>query len=233
MAVTRLARNRDTHLTPAEIAAAALELFDAGATAPSIRQLAAALDVAPSAIYHHFPSRAAIYQAVVDLVWAEATGDVLAELEDPFTAEPVEVLVVAAIAARRAFMRHHRVAPYAAATPSGTGVLSNVLALVAGMLERLGLEGEEAATAFHTYAALTFGTIVFAATRRIAHDELGRPDGAEPFRSAPGRREAGFSADGTRRAIDDVMDLDSIDPALDEELFALGLRRLVEGFGRR
>lgn len=227
--MTRLARNRDTHLTPEEIAAEALRQFDAGATAPSIRQLATALGVAPSAIYHHYPSRAAIYQAGVDLVWAEATGDVVELIGDPFTAEPAEVLVAAAVASRRAFMRHHRIAPYASATPAGSGTMANVLALVASLLERLGLEGEEAASAFHTYALFTFGTIVFAATRQIAHDELGGGDGS--FRSAPGEREASFSQERTRTAIDGVIDLSAIDPERDEELFTAGLRRLIATFG--
>lgn len=230
--MTRLARNRATHLTPEEIAAEALRQFDAGATAPSIRQLATALGVAPAAIYHHFPSRAAIYQAGVDLVWGEATADVLELVPDPFTAPPEEVLVAASIASRRAFMRHHRIAPYASATPAGSGMMANVLALVASLLERLGLSDEEAAAAFHTYATFTFGTIVFAATRQIAHDELADGTGDGSFRSAPGEREASFSDERTRRAIDGVIDLSAIDPARDEQLFADGLRRLIAGFGR-
>jgi AcrR family transcriptional regulator len=227
--MTRLARNRDTHLSPEEIAAEVLRQFDAGATAPSIRQLATALGVTPSAIYHHYPSRAAIYQAGVDLVWAEATRDVLELVPDPFAAPPAETLIAAGVASRRAFMRHHRIAPYASATPAGEGMMANVLALVASLLERLGLEGEEAAGAFHTYATFTFGTIVFAATRQIAHDELGE-GGDGSFRSAPGEHEASFSDERTRRAIDEVIDLSAIDPERDEELFAQGLRRLIDGF---
>jgi AcrR family transcriptional regulator len=227
--MTRLARNRDTHLSPEEIAGEVLRQFDAGATAPSIRQLATALDVTPSAIYHHFPSRAAIYQAGVDLVWAEATSDVLELVPDPFTAPPADTLIAAGIASRRAFMRHYRIAPYASATPAGEGMMANVLALVASLLERLGLEGEEAASAFHTYATFTFGTIVFAATRQIAHDELGAA-GDGGFRSAPGAHEASFSHERTRQAIDEVIDLSAIDPARDEELFEQGLRRLIAGF---
>lgn len=231
--MTRLARNRDTHLSREEIAVEALRQFDAGAVAPSIRQLATALDVTPSAIYHHFPSRAAIYQAGVDLVWAEATGDVLELVPDPFSAEPAETLIAAGIASRRAFMRHVRIAPYASATPAGEGMMANVLALVASLLERLGLEGEEAAQAFHTYATFTFGAIVFAATRQIAHEELGDGTGDGGFRSNPGAREASFSSVATRRAIDGVIDLSAIDPVRDEELFASGLRRLIAGFSGR
>jgi hypothetical protein len=52
--MTRLARNRDTHLTREEIAAEALRCFDESASAPSIRHLAEVpLRVTPSAIYPH------------------------------------------------------------------------------------------------------------------------------------------------------------------------------------
>jgi AcrR family transcriptional regulator len=228
--MTRLARNRDTPLTRDEIAAEALRQFDAGSTAPSIRQLATALGTTPSAIYHHFPSRAAVYQAGVDLVWGEVIADVLELVPDPFAADPAEVLVSSAVATRRAFMRHHRIAPYASATPASSGMMANTIALTAGLLERLGLEGDEAAAAFHTYAAFTFGTIVFAATRQIAHEELGDRGGGG-FRSAPGEHEASFSGEQTRRAIDGVIDVSAVDPARDEALFAAGLRRLIASFG--
>ena len=66
--MTRLAAGRTTHLEPEEIARETLRLFDEGSD-PSIRQLATALNVTPSAIYHHFDSRAEIVQAAVEMVW--------------------------------------------------------------------------------------------------------------------------------------------------------------------
>jgi AcrR family transcriptional regulator len=233
--MTRLPRNRDTHLVPEEIAAEVLAQFDAGATAPSIRQLARALDVAPSAIYHHYPSRAAIYQAGVDLVWQEATADLLALVPEPFEAEPIELLVGAGLATRRAFLRHYRIAPYVAASPAQDGLLANVLALISATMERLGLEGEEAAACFHTYASLTLGSTLFAATRMIANDELEIAPRDERFRSLPGEAEASRSSEDTRRAVDGVMDVSTADPERDEDLFAAGLRRLIDSFttGRR
>lgn len=228
--MTRLPRNRDTHLTAEEIAVEVLALFDAGSTAPSIRQLARALDVTPSAIYHHYPSRAAIYSAGVNLVWQEATRDVVELLPDTFETEPVELLVTAGVATRRAFLRHYRIAPYVATRPEPDSVLANVFALISAALERLGLEGDEAAACFHTYASLTLGAVIFAATRKIADDELGIVHGDEPYRSEPGADEASHSSADTRAAIDELMDLSAIDPQRDEDLFAAGLRRLVESF---
>lgn len=227
--MTRLAHNRDTHLTRGEIAAEALRQFDAGSTAPSIRHLADALGATPAAIYHHFPSRAAIYQAGVVLVWEEATGDVVELLGDPFETAPEDLLITAAIASRRAFMRHYRIAPYASATPGDSPAIANIVALVASVLEQLGLSPDEAVAAFHAYASFTFGGIVFAATRQIAHDELGV---IAPFSSTPGEREANLSSAPVRTALDGVFDLSTRDPERDEELFAEGLRRLIGSFTR-
>jgi AcrR family transcriptional regulator len=72
--MARIAKGRDRVLTREEIAAETLREFDESADAPSIRALASALGVAPSAIYHHYESQAAIVQAATELVWEEATA---------------------------------------------------------------------------------------------------------------------------------------------------------------
>ena len=114
--MARLAADRDTHLTRAEIAQEALRQFDARGKEPSIRSLAAALRVAPTAIYYHFPSQAAIYQSVVELVWAQATASLLELVPRPLDADPVDVLVASGIATRRAWVEHFSVARFMAET---------------------------------------------------------------------------------------------------------------------
>lgn len=233
--MTRLARGRETHLGPEEIAAEALRQFDAGASDPSIRQLAAALGVTPSAIYHHFPSRAAIVEAAVDLVWAEVVTELLEVVPAPLEADPVEVLVASGVATRRAFGRHFRVAPYMAATPQANELRANTLALMANVFERMGMTPDQAATAFHAYASFAVGTTLFAATRRVANEQLARsgtsaPSSAERFESVAAAPLARLSRAETRAALDDVVDLSAVDPERDEELFAANLRRLIESF---
>ena len=76
---------------------------------------------------------------------------------------------------------------------------------------------------FYAYASFTIGTVLFAATRRIANEQLGI--GAKAERARRGRDAAEILP-----ALDDAIDLPSRDPALDEELFAAGLRRLVRSF---
>lgn len=228
--MTRLADARDTQLTPQEIAAEALAQFDAGPREPSIRSLAAALRVAPTAIYHHYPSRGAIAQAVVELVWGQASAELLELVPAPLDADPAEVLLASGIATRRAWLAHHRVTPYMAATPQANEFTDNALGMLAVLFERMGLDGGRAAFAMHSYASFMLGAVLFAATRKRADEGLlggdGKP-GADRFHTQPTPAARRHTGERTRFAIDEVMDLSSVDPARDEELFAAGLRRLI------
>src|SRR5437879_4856974 len=139
--MTRLAANRDTHLTQGEIAQEALRLFDQGPGEPSIRTLAFALGASPSAIYHHFPSLAAIFQAAVELVWDQSTIELLKLLPNPLAADPVKALVASGVATRRTWISHYRLARYMAATPGRSEFTINALSLMTSLFERLGLDG--------------------------------------------------------------------------------------------
>jgi AcrR family transcriptional regulator len=215
--MARIARGRDRVLTREEIATETLRQFDERPEAPSIRALASALGVAPSAIYHHYESQAAIVQTATELVWEEATRDFLAVIPDPYNADPAEVLVNAGIATRRAFGRHYRIAPFLAASPEATEFMAELLGMLAGAFERLGLQGEDTSVSFHTYASFTIGSVLFAATRRVANEKLG----------ITGKRG---EKPNDRPSLDDAIDIPATDPARDEELFAAGLRRLIKSF---
>jgi AcrR family transcriptional regulator len=227
--MARIAADRDTHLTRAEIAQEAMRQFDAEGSEPSIRSLAAELRVAPTAVYYHFPSQAAIYQAVVELVWGEATRNLLELVPRPLEADPVDVLVASGLATRRAWVEHYAVAPYMAATPEANEFMSNALGLMASLFERLGLEGEEAAKAFHFYGSYMIGATLFAAARKESNARLDAgDDGAQvhrPYMRGRPRRRKGLT-------IDDIADLSAVNPQRDEELFEEELRQLVEGFSR-
>jgi AcrR family transcriptional regulator len=229
--MTRLPLKRDTHLTPAEVADEALMQFDEQKAEPSIRSLASALRVAPSAIYHHFPSRAAVFQAAVGLVWMEARTELLELVPRPMEADPEEVLVFSGIATRRAWLRHYRLAPYMAATPEANRAIEDALGLIASVLERLGVRDERAAAAFHTYSSFMLGAVLFSAARRLANEGLdaqtGDGNGRGRFRSEPAEDVARPSSERTHLSMDEVMDVSIVDPERDEELFAEGLRRLV------
>jgi AcrR family transcriptional regulator len=227
--MTRLAQDRDTHLTPTEIAAEALRQFDEGKTEPSIRSLASELQVTPYAIYHHYPSRAEIVQAAVALVWQEAVTETLELEPKPFEADPLEVLLAGALATRRVWYRHYRVAPYMAATPEANDFVTNSLGLFANLFERLGLKGEEAGLAFHAYSSFMIGAVLFTALRRQANEQLGETE-AGGFRTEHSPGAARQSSEETRTALDEVMEAAAADPERDEELYVEGLRRLIESF---
>lgn len=229
--MTRLAEGRSTHLDRSEIALETLRLFDEGSD-PSIRQLAKVLGVTPSAIYHHFDSRAKIVQAAVELVWYEILAESFDEIGDPFEAEPFEFLMTTAFVTRRVFSRHYAIAPYMAATPESDELAANTLAIMANVFERLGLTGADAAEAFHAYGSYVFGNSLFAANRLAANAKLdistveaGR---LERFRAESDGEVALRSSPETRAAIDSVMDISMVDPERDVELFAAGLKRLLE-----
>ena len=229
--MTRLAEGRSTHLDRSEIAVETLRLFDEG-NDPSIRQLAKVLGVTPSAIYHHFDSRAKIVQAAVELVWYEILAESFDEIGDPFEADPLEFLLTTAFVTRRVFSRHYAIAPYLAATPESDELSANTLAIMANVFERLGLTGTDAAEAFHAYASYVFGNSLFAANRLAANAELDistvEPGRLERFRSQADGEVAQRSSPETRAAIDGVMDISMVDPERDSELFATGLRRLLD-----
>ncbi len=223
--MARLAAERDTSLTREEIAAEALRQFDENNAEPSIRSLAGALRVAPTTIYYHFPARAAILLAAVELVWNEAMAEVLRLEPNPLGADPAELLVVCGIATRRTWLAHYRLAPYMAATPEANTVILASVRLMANIFSRLGLEGEEAALAFHSYASFMIGAVLFAAERMGANEQLTRQ---QKDAGAEGRfRRNAPSGSRGKLSIDDVMEISIADPERDEELFAAGLRRLV------
>lgn len=227
--MSRLAAARDTHLTRAEIAEEALRQFDAGPGEPSIRSLAAALRVAPAAIYHHFSSQAAIYQSAVDLVWAEAAVETLRIAPLPLAADPADVLVAIGVATRRAWFAHHRLSRHMTATPEANELVTNTLGLMAALIERLGLQGEDAGVCFHAYWSFMLGAVLFTAARKTANEQLDRGSTGE-FRAAHTPDVQRGSSQRTRDSIDAMMNLSTTDPARDEELFAQGLRRLIDCF---
>lgn len=230
--MARLPKGRQTNLTPEAIVEEALRQFDEGTGEPTIRSLAAGLGAGPSAIYHHFPSRAAIVQRAVERVWGEAMTNLLELIPQPLEADPREALVATGLASRRAWLAHFRLCPYLAASPEADEFTREALGTMAVLFEGLGMEGEEAAAAFYAYGTFMLGSILFAATRLITNEQLaGRGEsGAVHTEHTPAM--ARLSGDTTRRSLDHVLTVSVTDPAQDEELFVGAIRRLVEDLGR-
>lgn len=227
--MTRLAAGRTTHLEREEIASETLRLFDEGKD-PSIRQLAAALNVTPSAIYHHFDSRADIVQAAVDLVWSQVLNETVEDIGNPFEADPFDALLKVGIYTRRAFIRHFTIAPYMTIVPREPNLLAGGTAIFANVFERLGASGEKAGDAFHYYGSYCFGSALYAASRLNANLELKYPH-PDHDEMEEARSEAGLTAtssEETRAGIDAVLELSETDPERDEALYVDGLKRILE-----
>ena len=71
--------------TEGEILDAALALLDqGGATAVSVRGVAAQVGVAPNAVYTYFPDKAAVVKALVERLLSEVNHDVFADRSQPW-----------------------------------------------------------------------------------------------------------------------------------------------------
>jgi TetR/AcrR family tetracycline transcriptional repressor len=71
--------------TEGEILDAALALLDqGGATAVSVRGIAARVGVAPNAVYTYFPDKAAVVKALVERLLSEVNHDVFADRAQPW-----------------------------------------------------------------------------------------------------------------------------------------------------
>jgi AcrR family transcriptional regulator len=227
--MARMAAGRDTHLTRGEIAQEALRQFDEGPREPSIRSLAAALHVTPMAIYHHFPSQEAVYQAVVEAVWGQTFANLLELVPRPLHADPADVLVAVGLATRRTWLEHYRVARYLAATPQENDYTANSMGLFAKLFERLGLEGADAAAAFHAYATFMFGSVMFATSRLDANRRL--RSGASSGDDRPeARRRSRRKTPPTPVSIEQIVELSVVDPAHDDQLYEQGLRHLIASY---
>ena len=233
--MARMAAGRTTHLTKQEVARETLALFDDGEF--SMRALGARLSVSPAAIYNHFENQSAVVQAAVSLVWEESITAFLAEIADPLgqPGNPVEFLILAATCARRAFSRHYRIATNLALPPAESDSrLAGALAIFGNLFESAGLEGEDVSDAFYAYSTYTLGSILYRTHRRLASEQLGINPQVASFSSATARPEdAPVVSSTTIEGIDRTIASTDSDEAVEERLFKIGLRRLLEGFGLR
>ena len=233
--MARMAVGRTTHLTKEEVARETLALYDEGDF--SMRSLGARLRVSPAAIYNHFENQSAVIVEAVALVWEEAATALMTEIADPIgqPGDPVEFLVLAATCARRAFIRHYRIATnLALPTPEADGRLSGTLAILGSLFESAGLEGQDAGDAFYAYLTYTLGSILYRTHRLADSERLGIDPEVRAFSSAAARPDdAPVVSPATLEGIDRTIGDAGSDEQAEERQFALGLRRLLEGFGVR
>ena len=138
-------------LTPERVLTGALELADRiGIESFTIRKLAVELDVKPMTIYHHVPSKDAIIDGIVDLVFSEITLP-------PTDLNWKEAIRVRCISAREVLARHPWAPPHMESrTTPGMATLEHHDAVL-GCLRRGGLSMEMVAHAYAVVDSYVYG----------------------------------------------------------------------------
>lgn len=161
---------RSLPLSRERIAAAAMALVDRdGLDALSTRRLGEELGCEAMSIYHHFPSKAHLMDALVDLMLADAMVELLPEWGW------LQRLRRSAHGFRDMALKHPRFFPYFAVhrlnTPAGIAFLDRTI----GILREAGFSDRDAATHFRTIGYYLTG----AALDEVAGYAKG-PSAAEP-----------------------------------------------------
>ena len=147
-------------LTRDHVVATALQIIDEdGVEALTMRRLAAALGRDPMALYRHAKNKAALLDAVVEVVLAPLTIDA----DDP---DWVGQLRVAARDYRRLVLAHPHVVPLLVTLPANTplalrprGTL-RPLEAVLGLLTRAGFTGADALHIYRAFFGFLYGHVI-------------------------------------------------------------------------
>ncbi len=143
---------RRSALTRERIVALALEIIDEdGLEAMNMRRLAADAGVKPMSLYHHYPNKRAILDAVGEKIAAAALG---ASPPDPRWQSRVRQLFMGLHALTEA---HPRALPLISAavvrTPSGRRWMEELMGILLGA----GFSEDRAATVYHVLGSYTLG----------------------------------------------------------------------------
>lgn len=143
-------------LTRDQIVTAAIALIEQdGADAFTMRRLGAKLGVDPMAVYYHLPNKAAVFDAVVDAIWAD--------LAPPTTApggswRPIIIAVVRAL--RHQLAAHPRLIPVLATRPAVTPNLLRLSDQAVGRLADAGLAPASAMRLLDCVVGYTVGKVL-------------------------------------------------------------------------
>lgn len=200
-------------LTPAHIAATALALLDRdGLDAFSMRKLGAELGVDPMAVYHYFPHKAALFDAVVEAVYTEI--DTTAQAPEAW-----DDAVAAHLHAMRSTMRRHPHALALLATrPVNTAPVLALIEVLAERLVRAGAPQSEVLAMVNCLATYTVGNLLADVGAPVGGPEAPPPDPSTLDPSAIPTL-ASAMASGWQ-----------YDP---DAVFDAGLKAMIAGFGAR
>jgi AcrR family transcriptional regulator len=205
-------RGERAGLSRDRVVAAAREVLEReGVDALTMRRVAAALGVAPNALYSHVADKGALLEAVMDAVLA----DVEIPARGPWRVRLERILA----GTRRVLLGHPSLVPlFLARQSTGPNALRLGEAVLA-QLHRAGLGDRDAARALQVLLVYTIGATAFEIPRRDDPDPTARARRAE---ARAGALDPDTHPQTTRVAADL-----SRHPA--DEVFATGLRWLLDG----
>src|SRR3954452_4642803 len=209
-------------LAESDILAAAVGLLDqGGAAALSLRAVAAAVGVAPNALYTYFGTKTALLHAVTD--------ELLGQVDHRGLADPARTwrdrLAQYALDVRATLLAHPGSAPLLLTSPlDGPHALAAGEALL-GVLAAAGLDGEDAARASYLLMTYVLGTVAF----DVAELEPGADPLADDARTAARQVALDIPSEQYPRS---AARSDVIAAYNSTEQYLWGLRRLLDGLER-
>ncbi len=210
---TEGARPARQALTVERIVATAVAMIDAdGLDGFSMRKLGGQLRADPMAVYHYFPSKAALFDAVVESVYCEID---FAGVDEAWWDEAVASY---GHRMRDALVRHPHVLPILATRPVSTLPVLVLIEAMASQLVRAGAKPTEALLMVNCLAMFVTGHLLA---------DVGEPVGGP---EAPGSE----SPDVDPSAVPTLVSAMSEGWTFDSDrIFDEGLRALIAGFARR
>jgi AcrR family transcriptional regulator len=202
---------RRAAITREELVTGALAFVDAhGLETLTLRALAPTIGVSHTAAYTHFPSKAAILDALVERVLQESFAG-----EFPEGLTPRELLELIATSIRSTLLSHPNLAPALLTSAGMTEVTDGAMQTVLALLESAGLEGRNLVVTYQALESYVFGTIIYELgtdsdhleQRRARYRSIQHPEASQVARSNAAMR------------------------ALNEEAFQVGVRRLLDASG--
>jgi len=208
-------------LTEGAILDAALGLLDVGgAEAASIRRIAAAVGVAPNAVYTYFPDKAAVVGALVERLFGEMDHGVLADARRPWQ-DRIEAL---ALDLRARLLAHPGAVPLLLSGPMDGPHALRLGEQLLGALADGGLEAAEAARA--SYAVITY--VLGAIALEVA--DVPGPGPLDPEEDRIAARRTAFAAVPADMFPRTAASADVLAAYVGTGQYVWGLRRLLAGF---
>ncbi len=195
------------------IVATALAMLDArGVDAFSMRKLGGALGADPMAVYHYFPNKAALFDAVVEAIYIEI--DTTGPVPDAWD----EAVATYLYAARTAMRAHPGALALLATRPVNTAPVFALVEVIAARLAHAGARPTDALAMVNCLATYTVGHLLADVGAPVGGPEAAPPDPATLDPSAIPTLVAAME-DGW------VFDPNAV--------FDTGLRAMIAGFGSR